>query len=110
VAFSAVFQAFLTTFLVDSGYKTPIQNMDELFASGMKLFCDPHFSFLLHTGDETEVSNIYRNLANCPSYWVCEDWAKYQKNISILLTDIYAELGYATGFFLARTLNPCCAG
>ena len=37
VAFSTVFQAFLTTFLIDSGYKTPIQNMNELFASGIKL-------------------------------------------------------------------------
>jgi hypothetical protein len=31
IAFSTVFQAFLTTFLVESGYKTPIQSMDELF-------------------------------------------------------------------------------
>ena len=29
LAFSTVFQAFLTTFLIDSGYKTPIQNVDE---------------------------------------------------------------------------------
>jgi uncharacterized protein YacL len=37
VAFNTVFQAFLTTFLIDSGYKTPIQNMDELFASGINI-------------------------------------------------------------------------
>jgi hypothetical protein len=37
VAFRTVFQAFLTTFLIDSGYKTSIQNTDELFASGIKL-------------------------------------------------------------------------
>jgi hypothetical protein len=37
VAFSTVFQAFLTSYLIDSGYQTPIQNMDELFASGIKL-------------------------------------------------------------------------
>jgi hypothetical protein len=37
VAFSTVFQAFLTKFLIDSGYKTQIQNMDELFASGIGL-------------------------------------------------------------------------
>jgi hypothetical protein len=37
LAFSTVFQAFLTTFLIDSGYKTPIQNIDELCASGIKL-------------------------------------------------------------------------
>ena len=37
LAFSTVSQAFLKTFLVDSGYKTPIQNTDELFSSGIKL-------------------------------------------------------------------------
>jgi len=36
LAFSTVFQAFLAI-LIDSGYKTPIHNMDELFASGIKL-------------------------------------------------------------------------
>jgi len=36
LAFSTVFQAFLTTFLTDSGYKTPIKDMDELFASDIK--------------------------------------------------------------------------
>ena len=37
LTFSTVFQAFLTTFLNDSGYKTPIQNIDELLASGITL-------------------------------------------------------------------------
>jgi hypothetical protein len=37
LAFNTVFQAFLTTFLIDPGYRTPIRNMDELFASGIKL-------------------------------------------------------------------------
>jgi len=32
-----VFQAFLTTFLTESGYKTPIRNMDELLDSGIGL-------------------------------------------------------------------------
>jgi hypothetical protein len=54
VAFSTVFQAFLTTFLIDSGYKTPIQNMDELFASNIKFaFHKMHIKFL-DIGNETE--------------------------------------------------------
>jgi len=52
VAFSTVFQAFLTTFLVDSGYKTPIKNMDELFASDMKLAYPPEYSYIFENGDE----------------------------------------------------------
>jgi len=37
IAFSTVFQAFLTTLLINYGYKKPIQNMDELFDSGIRL-------------------------------------------------------------------------
>jgi hypothetical protein len=108
VAFSTVFQAFLTTYLIDSGYKTPIHNMDELFASGIKLAYRPEFSFIYEIGDEREVSIIQKLLAICPSPWVCEDWAKYQKNISIFLPDIQPELNYVIGKFVGEDSNPCC--
>jgi hypothetical protein len=52
VAFSTVFQAFLTTFLIDSGYKTPILNMDELFAADIKLAYSPYFNSIFKMGDE----------------------------------------------------------
>ena len=48
LAFSTVFQAFLT-FLIDSGYKTPIQNLDELYSSDMKLALSPSFFQVLRT-------------------------------------------------------------
>jgi len=106
VAFSTVFQAFLTTFLIDSGYKTPIQNMDELFASGIKLFYPPDYNFIFEDGDETEMSKIQRNLANCPSYDDCFDWAMYNKNISILLADLDAEFYYANASILGEDSEP----
>jgi hypothetical protein len=81
-----VFQAFLTTFLIDSGYKTPIQSMDELFDSGMKLAYDPIHSFVFENGNGTEVSNVRRMKANCPSLGVCVNWAKYYKNVSVFLS------------------------
>jgi hypothetical protein len=46
VAFITVFQAFLTTFLTDAGYKTPIQNMDELLDSGIKLAYQEGYNFI----------------------------------------------------------------
>jgi hypothetical protein len=61
--------------LVDSGYKTPIQNMDELFASGIKLACSGNNFWI---GDKTEVSEVQRGLVNCPWYWGCVERAKYQ--------------------------------
>jgi hypothetical protein len=102
LAFSAVFQAFLTIFLIDSGYKTPIQNMDELFASGIKLAYPPEHNFIFENGDETESLNVQRYRVNCPSYEVCENWAKYHKNVSILLVDKVAEDNYASGAYVGE--------
>jgi len=96
VAFCTVFQAFLTSFLIDSGYKAPIQNMDELLASGMKLAYPREFRPLIQNGDETEVINVLKNLVDCPSFEVCVKWALFHKNISIMLSDVNAELCYAT--------------
>jgi hypothetical protein len=58
VAFSTVFQILLTNFLIDSGYKTPIKNMNVLFAMEMKLTIFPEFNFVLENGDETEISKV----------------------------------------------------
>jgi hypothetical protein len=91
VSFSAVFQAFLTTFLIDSGYKTPIKNMDVIFASGIKLAYPPEYSFIFVNGDETESSQLQRNRMNSPSLEVCVDLAEYQKNALILLLGKFAE-------------------
>jgi hypothetical protein len=106
VAFSTVFQSFLTTFLIDSGYKTPIQNMDELFASGIKLAYPPNYDFIFENGDEREHSIVKRNRVICPSHNICLNWAKYHKNVSILLSDKVAEDNYAGGYFVSENSEP----
>jgi hypothetical protein len=106
VAFSTVFQAFLTTFLIDSGYKTPIQNMEELYASGIKLAYPQINDFIFEKGDETEASKVRRNRAECPSFNICMEWAKYQKNVSILLNDLHAEDLYGRGFLFGENSEP----
>jgi hypothetical protein len=106
VAFNTVFQAFLTSFLTNSGYKTPIHNMDELFASGMKFAYHPQLETYYNIGDETEVSNIYRKLVNCPTYSDCTDWARYNNNVSILLFEEDAEMLYSLGDFVGENSKP----
>jgi len=101
-----VFQAFLTTFLIDSGYKTAIQNKDELYESGIKLFYLPEFNFIFEMGDETEGSKVQTKLANCPSYEVCWNWAKYYRNVTILFADVTVELKYALGEILGENSEP----
>jgi hypothetical protein len=106
VAFSTVFQAFLTTFLIDSGYETPIQNTDELFASGIKLAYPPDYDYIFKIGDETEALNVRSNRLNCPSRVICLNWALHQKNVSVLLSDSYAEIEYATGAHVGENSKP----
>ena len=106
LAFSTVFQSFLKKFLVDSGYKTPIQNMEELFASGIKLAYDPEHNFVFENADETEVSIVQTHLVICPSVRFCENWAIYQKNVSALLYDLDAEVGFSHGDFVGQNSEP----
>jgi hypothetical protein len=106
VAFSTVFQAFLTTFLIDSGYKTPIQSMDELFASGMKLAYHPESNFVFEISEKTEVSKVQSNLANCPRFWDCYEWAIHDKNVSIMFDDYEVEISYAFGDILGDNSEP----
>jgi hypothetical protein len=75
LAFSTVFQAFLTTFLIVSGFKPPIRNMDELFASDIKLAYSPEYNYILKVADETETLKVHRNRVNCPSREICSNWA-----------------------------------
>jgi hypothetical protein len=106
LAFNTVFQAYLTTYLVDSGYKTHIQNMDELFASGIKLAYPPQYNIIFENGDETEISKVQRNSVNCPSFDVCMDWAKNHKNASILLPEAFVADLYSVGEFLGPNSEP----
>jgi hypothetical protein len=80
--------------------------MDQLFASGMKLAFPSEYNFFFQNGDETEASKVQRNRANCPSFKVCLDWAKYHKNVSVMLSDLLAELWYARCHLLGENFEP----
>ena len=101
MAFSTVFQAFLTSFLIDSGYKIPIRNMEELFASGIKL-AYPDYSFIIERGEKTELSKIVSNRVICPSFNVCIKWLENEKNLSVLLSDKFVDDLYANGDFVGN--------
>jgi hypothetical protein len=73
--FSTVFQAFVAFFL-ESSYKTPIQNTDELFASGIRLAYPAVWSSIFENGDETVVPKLQRNSLNFPLLEVCMYWTK----------------------------------
>jgi hypothetical protein len=65
LAFNTVFQEFLTTFIIDPGYKPPIRNMDEVFASGIKFAYPLEISDLYEIRSELDQLGLPANLANC---------------------------------------------
>jgi hypothetical protein len=110
VVFNTVFEAFFTTFLIEPGYKTSIQNMDELQASGIQLAYAPEYSSFFENDDETKISNLKRNLLNCPSYDDCWEWVKKQKSVSVLLEDKIAEIHFAAGNIIGENSEPLLCG
>ena len=106
VAFSTAFQAFLTKFLINTGYKPRIQNKDELYESDIKLYYRPECNFIFENVDDTEVSKVQRNLANCLWYTDCLDWTKYHKNVSILDSDLDFAVYSAAGYTLDEKSEP----
>ena len=80
--------------------------MDELFASDIKLAFPRFYSIILEVGDKTEAPNVLRKHVDCPSFEVCVKWAIYQKNVSIMLSDLSVEERYAFGTFVGENSEP----
>jgi hypothetical protein len=80
--------------------------MDELFASDMKLAYNPLHSFVFENGNETEVSNVRRMKANCPSFDVCVNWAQQYKNVSVLLSDNDFQIQSENGDYVGWKGEP----
>jgi hypothetical protein len=106
VAFSTVFQAFLTTFLIDSGYKKPIKNMDELYESGIKLCYPSVYDYFFENGDETGLLNVKRNFENVALYVSCYNSSFHLKNSAVLFTGLDAESLNAKGVLLNENSEP----
>jgi hypothetical protein len=106
LTFSTVFEAFLTTFLIDSGYIRPIQNIDELYASGIKLAYSPEYNFIFENFDERKVSKFKTNLVKCRMDTECWEWTMIHKNVSVLVSDYWVEILVAIGGFLGENSEP----
>jgi hypothetical protein len=80
--------------------------MDELFSSGITLAYMQGHNYIFQNNDEKEAMKLHRNHVVCPSEIICLNWVIYQKNVSILLADISAELHYAYGDFVGENSEP----
>jgi hypothetical protein len=92
LAINTVFQAYLTTFLVDPGYEKSIASTEEVFTSGTKygfhsIFFDRNFN------DKNIPMNmkILDSRIDCDDILTCVLWTVKYRNISTISTSIYME-------------------
>jgi hypothetical protein len=68
VAISTVYQAYLTTFLIEPGYKEPIKNVTQMLASKMKFsFFEIYEKYFTYTFESTK-STVLKNVVGCPIF------------------------------------------
>jgi hypothetical protein len=53
-----------------------------------------------------EQSKVKQNHLICPSKEICDNWVKYQKNVSVLLVDKVVEENYASGVYVGENSEP----
>jgi hypothetical protein len=97
VAISTVFQAYVTTYLIEAGYEEQIKTLDEMLKSERKFgFTEGCEMFYANGSDPVNIA-ILKNAASCPDYDTCFKWAAVYHNISTILYDFkresYSQLG-----------------
>jgi hypothetical protein len=92
-----VFQAYLTTFLVDPGFEKSISSTEEIFNSGIKygftsLLFDRNFNDMA----EASSMRILQYRINCVDMVTCLLWTLKYRNISTISTLAYLEYLYSS--------------
>jgi hypothetical protein len=86
-----VFQAYLTTFLIEKGYEETIKNIDQMLKSGNKFaLVDGYRRLFKDTSDNVELT-IRNHALNCYKEPTCFIWAAVYHNISTIMYDLEME-------------------
>ncbi|KAJ9588253.1 hypothetical protein L9F63_018417 [Diploptera punctata] len=89
LAVDTVFQAYLTTFLVDPGVKHHIRSMMELLKSGMLLGVSDSDIIFFNDSSEIFRETILKRRINCKFNISCFIWASKYYNISLVSTQMW---------------------
>jgi hypothetical protein len=86
-----VFQAYLTTFLIEPGYEETIKNRDQMLKSEKKFALSHGYGrFFDDTSDPVD-STIRNHALNCLNVTTCFIWAAVHHNISTIIYDLEME-------------------
>jgi hypothetical protein len=86
-----VFQAYLTSYLVEPGYEKPIKTLDEMLKSERKFgFTQACEIFYANSFESVDLA-ILKEYVPCPDHDTCFKWATVYHNISAILDDFRKE-------------------
>jgi hypothetical protein len=91
VAISTVFQAYLTTFLIEPGYEEPIKSVEQMLKSERKFGFRRGYEQFFPSISESVDSAILKDAVNCPDEDTCFIWATVYHNISTILNDFKSD-------------------
>ncbi|KDR23129.1 hypothetical protein L798_15211 [Zootermopsis nevadensis] len=106
LAVNAIFQSVLTTFLTESGYKSPVEDMDQMLASEIKYGYHPVLDDVYRQSGDAHASTILRNRMSCPVHAICLKWAFTFKNISLILDELSTDEQYASSRLMDENSKP----
>jgi hypothetical protein len=102
-----VFQAYLTTFLIEPGHEEPIRTIGEMLKSEKKfgLFERDKIYLYPSTSDPVD-SAIVKNSVQCADGPTCFLWAAVYHNISTIIHDLTMNMYRATGDWTDESNRP----
>jgi hypothetical protein len=88
-----VFQAYLTTFLIEPGYEEPIRTLEEMLKSEKKVRLKKSYKkiLFLNTSDAID-STMFRDAVHCPNEPTCFIWKAVYHNISTILNELNMKI------------------
>ncbi|KDR07546.1 hypothetical protein L798_03001 [Zootermopsis nevadensis] len=110
VAFNTVFQAYLTSFLIDTGYEEPIKTIDQMLNSGRKFGFSEEDQHLFEDSTDSVGKEILKGMVICPDSEACLNWARKYQNISTLCFDVYTKYGKSIGLSTDENNRPLLCG
>ncbi|PSN52610.1 Ionotropic receptor 200 [Blattella germanica] len=101
LSINTIFQAFLTTFLIDPGFQHQWTGIEEVVNHNIKYGYNPGFDRILKDSPEEFTKEILRNRLECREYNnpPCLDWMAYHDNFSLLCSETLVRYILTNNYF-----------
>jgi len=106
VAISTVFQAYLTTFLIEPGYEEPIKSVEQMLKSEKMFGISKWYNVFFTKISDPVDSAIIKDAVKCTDESTCFTWAAVYHNISAPIKDLDVDIYRARGEWTDKNSRP----